>query len=234
MSDAPHFFPFHIGDYLRDTRGLSVMEHGAYLLLMLEYYSSAKPLPADVSTLYKITGARTHSEQAAVRRCVSKFFTNGNAELIQPRIVRELQRWETRTRKARTAANAKWNKAQPDQGPDDASAADKKDANASAEQSSEHAPPSSEQCEPIAYSLKPLAYNTPPFPPAGGADGENEFSPKAKTKKPPRSLGRWWLSEKGIEAKARELGMWPAHPGESAADFKNRLLSEDRKRRPTP
>jgi len=121
-SNAPHYFPFHIGDYLRDTRGLSLLEHGAYLMLMLQYYASAQPLSADLSQLYRLTNARTHSERAAVRLCVSRFFQNGNAELTHKRISRELEIWATRSVKAKAAAGRKWSKSSKDKGLDDVEA----------------------------------------------------------------------------------------------------------------
>jgi uncharacterized protein YdaU (DUF1376 family) len=37
-------FPFYPGDYLRDTQRLSLAEHGAYMLLIMEYFV-AGPLP---------------------------------------------------------------------------------------------------------------------------------------------------------------------------------------------
>lgn len=62
------------GDYLRDTAGLSLAEHGAYLKLMLAYYSSETPLPADISKLNRICGAQTASERQAVANVADQYF----------------------------------------------------------------------------------------------------------------------------------------------------------------
>ena len=40
------WFPFWIGRYIADTRNIRTIEHGAYLLLILEYYQHGK-LPDD-------------------------------------------------------------------------------------------------------------------------------------------------------------------------------------------
>jgi uncharacterized protein YdaU (DUF1376 family) len=46
-------FPFYPADYKRDTQRLSLEEHGAYLLLIMEYYM-AGPLPDDDAKLARI------------------------------------------------------------------------------------------------------------------------------------------------------------------------------------
>lgn len=226
MSGAPHSFNFHIGDYIRDTRGLSMMEHGAYLLLMLQYYSSGKPLPAELAELYKLAHARTHSEKAAVQSCVSKFFRNGNATLVQTRIERELTVWAERTRKARDAANAKWGKTTNKQTADDAGASKvvkEKDANACAEQCSADANACAEQCPPLAVSLLPLSPPTPqPGETTGAAPPRDAGPPAGRRRKKPKD---WWETHAGIEAKARDCGMWPARANESWDDLKARVLA---------
>jgi len=46
----------------------------------------------------------------------------------------------------------------------------------------------------------------------------------AKLGEHPKGNGAaWWSSEKATEAKARELGMWPARAGESWNDFRGRI-----------
>jgi len=38
------WLPFYVGDYLSDTLGLTVEEHGAYFLLILAYWKNRGPL----------------------------------------------------------------------------------------------------------------------------------------------------------------------------------------------
>jgi uncharacterized protein YdaU (DUF1376 family) len=53
MSSRPIWMPLYVGDYLRDTRHLTTLEHGAYLLLIMEYWSKGR-LPTDDKNLRKI------------------------------------------------------------------------------------------------------------------------------------------------------------------------------------
>jgi uncharacterized protein YdaU (DUF1376 family) len=69
-----NYFEFYVGDYARDTTHLTLVEHGAYLMLMASYYGGEKPLAADLPTLYRIARAMTKDEQKAVRAIAEQFF----------------------------------------------------------------------------------------------------------------------------------------------------------------
>jgi uncharacterized protein YdaU (DUF1376 family) len=68
------WWPRYVGDYQRKTAALSLMEHGAYALLLDEYYSSGKPLPANASVLQRICRAFAGDEADAVQSVIDKFF----------------------------------------------------------------------------------------------------------------------------------------------------------------
>jgi len=68
------WFPFYPGDYLRDTPHLSVVEHGAYLLLLIFYFATERPLPKQRDALYRIVRAYDRGERTAVDSVVSQFF----------------------------------------------------------------------------------------------------------------------------------------------------------------
>jgi uncharacterized protein YdaU (DUF1376 family) len=67
------YYRFFPGDYLRDTRFLSLMQHGAYHLLIHEYMTNG-PLPNDLLRLYRIVGAQSNEERAAVETVLTEFF----------------------------------------------------------------------------------------------------------------------------------------------------------------
>lgn len=69
-----NFFNLYPGDYLRDTTRLTLIEHGAYLRMMLAYYGEERPLPADENELFTIVCAVTRSDQAAVRKVADRYF----------------------------------------------------------------------------------------------------------------------------------------------------------------
>jgi uncharacterized protein YdaU (DUF1376 family) len=68
------WYAHYPGDYLRDTAHLSLIEHGAYRLLLDHYYSTGSPLPASKDALYRICGAFTDAERAAVDSILAQFF----------------------------------------------------------------------------------------------------------------------------------------------------------------
>lgn len=67
--------PLYIADYLRDTRKLTTAEHGAYLLLIMEYWTAGE-LPADDRQLSRIVGM-TAPEWRKAKPNVQSFFTDG-------------------------------------------------------------------------------------------------------------------------------------------------------------
>jgi len=72
MSNA--WYAHYPGDYGRDTAHLSLVQHGAYRLLLDHYYATSAALPHDVAALYRICRAFKQSEQDAIDYVVSKFF----------------------------------------------------------------------------------------------------------------------------------------------------------------
>lgn len=68
------WYAHYPGDYGRDTAHLSLIQHGAYRLLLDHYYSTAAPLPSDVTALHRICRAFDQAERNAVDSILSEFF----------------------------------------------------------------------------------------------------------------------------------------------------------------
>lgn len=69
------WWPRYVGDYQRKTSHLTMIEHGAYTLLLDHYYSTNQPLAANASVLHRICRAFAPDEQAAVQSVLDQFFT---------------------------------------------------------------------------------------------------------------------------------------------------------------
>ena len=73
MSSTP-WFKFYPGDYLADTRRLTRSQHGAYLLLIIDYFASGKAPPNDDEILARLTLCESQSEWIAIRKAISQYF----------------------------------------------------------------------------------------------------------------------------------------------------------------
>jgi uncharacterized protein YdaU (DUF1376 family) len=69
-----NYYRRYCGDYAADTPHLTMLEHGAYTLMLDAYYTSEKPLPDSFDLLYRICRAQTPLEKKAVRNVAEQFF----------------------------------------------------------------------------------------------------------------------------------------------------------------
>lgn len=67
-----NYYERHLGDYSKDTAHLTMIEHGAYGLLLDRYYGTEAGIPAD--HVHRIARARTKEEKAAVDVVLAEFF----------------------------------------------------------------------------------------------------------------------------------------------------------------
>lgn len=67
-----NYYERHIGDYAKDTAHLSLLEHGAYTVLMDRYYATETPIPE--AQKYRVARASTAAERAAVDVVLAEFF----------------------------------------------------------------------------------------------------------------------------------------------------------------
>lgn len=110
MSKVDIFMPIFIGDYLKDTRRLSTEEHGAYLLLMFDYWQNGN-LPNDDRLLSRIAGMDSDAWSIASSN-VKSFFKQEGDLLVHSRIDRELEKAKGKkvsaVERAKKAAKARW------------------------------------------------------------------------------------------------------------------------------
>ena len=105
------YMPIFIGDYLKDTNRLSASEHGAYLLLMFDYWQSGS-LPDNDTVLARIA-CMGEREWDSVKATVMSYFKMKNGEWHHSRIDRELNAAKAKRKKqsarGKAGANARWN-----------------------------------------------------------------------------------------------------------------------------
>lgn len=101
-----NFYPRFLGDYMRDTAHLSMLQHGAYTMLLDTYYATGKPLPEDMAALYRICKASTALERKAVDVVATAFFPlNGDGLRHNNRADMEIDRQTERTEVSRMVGN---------------------------------------------------------------------------------------------------------------------------------
>ncbi len=83
-----NYYERHLGDYARDAGHLTLLEHGAYTLLLDRYYTTEHGIPADQA--HRICRARTRDEKAAVDTVLAEFFTLADGVLVNSRAEREI------------------------------------------------------------------------------------------------------------------------------------------------
>lgn len=69
-----NYYERHIGDYIRDTVSLTMLEDGAYNRLLDQYYQSERPLPADKKEIYRLARANSAAERKAVDYVLQRYF----------------------------------------------------------------------------------------------------------------------------------------------------------------
>lgn len=105
--------PIYIGDYLGDTQRLTTEQHGAYLLLIFDYWRNGAP-PDDDAVLQQITrlNPQAWKKHKATLRAL---FEVRDGVWTHKRIEREresaVENQGRRSAKARAAADARWNAA---------------------------------------------------------------------------------------------------------------------------
>jgi len=101
-----NYYERHIGDYLKDTAHLSLLEHGVYTRLLDVYYT--RDCGIDASDVARLIGARSKDEKAALQAVLSEFFVLQGGIYTQDRCDREIARYQDKQRKAKASADERW------------------------------------------------------------------------------------------------------------------------------
>lgn len=104
------WMPIYVGDYLADTARLTTEQHGAYLLLLMDYWKSGPP-PDNDAVLARVTGLSADAWSNA-RSILQPYFDVADGVWRHKRVDSERQRAVERksaaVSKAKAAAAAKW------------------------------------------------------------------------------------------------------------------------------
>ena len=84
------YMQLYVADYLADTSHLSTLEHGVYLLLIMNYWQRGGPLPAADDKVARIARISTE-EWLTVKDNILPFFTEQGGQLVHRRIERDLE-----------------------------------------------------------------------------------------------------------------------------------------------
>ena len=99
------YMQLYVADYLADTMHLSAEEHGAYLLLIFNYWQTGKPLPDNDKRLANV--ARLSNERwTDVKQTLIEYFVVVDGSLVHPRVEADLQFVEDKQNKASAAGKA--------------------------------------------------------------------------------------------------------------------------------
>jgi len=69
-----NFYKHFLGDYARATGHLTVIEHGAYRLMLDHFYGAGRPLPGNRKALYRLLRAEAETERRAVDSVAIQFW----------------------------------------------------------------------------------------------------------------------------------------------------------------
>jgi len=104
-----NYYEHHLGDYLRDTAHLSMLEDGAYRRLIDAYYIRCAPLPIAKKDCYRLVRAAKKNERESVDAILKEFFLLAEDGWHHKRCDQEIARFLDKKEKARLSAEARWN-----------------------------------------------------------------------------------------------------------------------------
>lgn len=102
------YIQLYAADYLADTMHLTTEEHGAYLLLIMNYWQTGKPLQSErIPNVVRLNKSRFNE----IEKTLSDFFTITEDGLwVHERIERDLAFVRSKSDKASESAKKRWSK----------------------------------------------------------------------------------------------------------------------------
>lgn len=200
-----NYYRRYVGDYLRDTARLTLLEHGAYTLLLDYYYADQAPLPLGRDEVYLIVRAMTPAEKKAVDKVLMTYFQEREDGFHQARADAEIERATAASEVAK--ANGKRGGRPRKQSNHETNRETNPVSNAESNEGNQQAKP---------YAGDPTTNHQPPttnLQPEGARTREERDA---------RIRRGWWASEAGIVEAGLAVGL-RARPGESLAEFKARV-----------
>lgn len=94
-----NYYERHLGDYAKDTAHLSMMEHGAYNLLLDRYYATEVGIPEGQA--HRVARARSKEEKQAVDVVLDEFFELVDGVWINNRTESEIAKFRRKSDAAR-------------------------------------------------------------------------------------------------------------------------------------
>lgn len=90
---APPYMKLYVADYLGDTHHLNVVEHGAYMLLLMGMWRAGGTLPTADDNLARLARC-TPDQWAEIKATVLAFFKVSRGKLTHKRVAAEMAKYE--------------------------------------------------------------------------------------------------------------------------------------------
>jgi uncharacterized protein YdaU (DUF1376 family) len=103
-----NFYRRFPGDYARDTKHLTLAEHGVYTLLLDYYYSTERPIPS-IEFAFALCNAHQPRTRKAVRQVLKNFFKKSLGGYKNKRVEEEMRHLNSRRQSAKNSAKTRWN-----------------------------------------------------------------------------------------------------------------------------
>ena len=100
------YIPWHIGDWATETRLLTATERGVLMDLLIQYYTTERPITVDQCT--RIARAYAPAEQDALQYVLQEFFTLENGVYRSAKCDAEIAKVAAMSETKKRAAQARW------------------------------------------------------------------------------------------------------------------------------